>query len=50
MNIQHSGTFLVAADGTVAYRRTAKLPPNSFDRHELLAAIAHSATGRPPRR
>ncbi|MFF7475743.1 redoxin family protein [Streptomyces sp. NPDC008092] len=37
--LQHSGTFLVNADGTVAYRRTATLPPNSFSRRELLKAL-----------
>ncbi|MGW0768908.1 redoxin family protein [Streptomyces sp. NPDC002676] len=37
--LQHGGTFLVNADGTIAYRRTAALPPNSFSRQELLSAL-----------
>jgi peroxiredoxin len=40
LNIQHSGTFLLNHDGTIAYRRTAALPPKSFNRKELLEATA----------
>jgi len=40
LSIQHSGTFLIAADGTVEYRRTSALPPMSMNRKELLEAIA----------
>ncbi|GIJ50676.1 hypothetical protein Val02_75620 [Virgisporangium aliadipatigenens] len=40
LSVQHSGTFLIAPDGTVAYRRTAALPQRSMDRGELLEAIA----------
>ena len=40
LSIQHSGTFLIAADGTVEYRRTSALPPMSLNRKELLEAIA----------
>ena len=40
LSVQHSGTFLIAPDGTVEYRRTAALPPRSMDRKELLEAIA----------
>jgi peroxiredoxin len=39
LSVQHSGTFLIAADGTVKYRRTTALPPRSLDRKELLEAI-----------
>jgi peroxiredoxin len=38
--VQHSGTFLIADDGTVKYRRTSALPPMSMNRKELLEAIA----------
>jgi peroxiredoxin len=40
LSVQHSGTFLIAADGTVKYRRTSALPPMSMNRRELLEAIA----------
>ncbi|MGA5304817.1 redoxin domain-containing protein [Nucisporomicrobium flavum] len=40
LSVQHSGTFLIAPDGSVAYRRTSALPPRSMDRAELLEAIA----------
>ena len=40
LSLQHSGTFLIAPDGTVEYRRTSALPPRSMDRKELLEAIA----------
>jgi peroxiredoxin len=40
LTIQHSGTFLIAADGTITYRRTTALPPRSMNRAELLEAIA----------
>ena len=39
--IQHSGTFLVAADGSVLYTKTSTLPMASFSKPGLLAAIAH---------
>lgn len=37
--LQHSGTFLVAPDGTLAYTRTAAVPLQSFDETELLARL-----------
>lgn len=37
--LQHSGTFLLDAAGTVTYRRTAAVPLQSFDRSELLDAL-----------
>jgi peroxiredoxin len=40
LSVQHSGTFLISAEGTVRYRRTAAVPLRSLDRKELLAAIA----------
>ena len=40
LSVQHSGTFLIAADGTIKYRRTSALPPMSLNRKELLEAIA----------
>ena len=40
LSVQHSGTFLIAADGTIKYRRTSALPPMSMNRKELLEAIA----------
>ena len=40
LTVQHSGTFLIAADGTIKYRRTSALPPMSLNRKELLEAIA----------
>jgi peroxiredoxin len=39
LSVQHSGTFLIAADGTIKYRRTSALPPMSLNRKELLEAI-----------
>jgi peroxiredoxin len=38
--IQHSGTFLTEADGTVLYSKTSTLPMGSFSKPELLGAIA----------
>jgi peroxiredoxin len=40
LSIQHSGTFLVAADGTIRYRRTSAVPQMSLNRKELLEAVA----------
>jgi len=40
LSVQHSGTFLIAADGTIKYRRTSALPPMSMNRKELIEAIA----------
>jgi peroxiredoxin len=37
--VQHSGTLLVDASGTVRYRLAATLPTGSFDGPALLAAI-----------
>ena len=37
--IQHSGTFLVAADGAVEYAKTSTLPMGSFSKSELEAAL-----------
>lgn len=37
--IQHSGTFLVAADGSVLYSKTSTLPMGSFSKPELVAAL-----------
>jgi peroxiredoxin len=39
MLMQHSGTLLVDAEGTVRYRLAAALPTGSFDPKALLAAI-----------
>jgi len=39
LRLQHSGTFVVAGDGTVVHRRTAALPPLSFSRAELLEVL-----------
>jgi peroxiredoxin len=39
--MQHSGTLLVDAEGTVRYRRSAALPTGGFDGPALQAAIAH---------
>lgn len=39
MLMQHSGTLLVDAEGTVRYRLGATLPTGSFDPKALLAAI-----------
>jgi len=38
--IQHSGTFVLAADGTVLAARAATIPTGSFSRDEVLAALA----------
>jgi len=38
--MQHSGTFLVDADGILRYARTGALPTASFHRAELLAAVS----------
>jgi peroxiredoxin len=38
--LQHSGTFLVDADGIVRYAKTATLPTGSFSADELRAAVA----------
>jgi len=40
LSVQHSGTFLLAADGTIKYRRITALPPMSMNRKELLEAVA----------
>ena len=40
LTIQHSGTFVLAADGTVLTVRTATIPTGSFSRDEVLAALA----------
>jgi peroxiredoxin len=40
LTLQHSGTFLVGADGTVGYRRAATVPTQSYSERELLAALA----------
>jgi peroxiredoxin len=37
--LQHSGTLLVDAEGTIRYRLGATLPTSSFDGPALLAAI-----------
>lgn len=37
--IQHSGTFVLAADGTVLSVRTATIPTGSFSRDEVIAAL-----------
>lgn len=39
MLLQHSGTFLVDASGSVRYAKTATLPTGSFSRAELAAAL-----------
>lgn len=38
--MQHSGTLLVGADGMVRYSRLAALPTGSFDKAELVEALA----------
>lgn len=38
--MQHSGTFLVDSGGLLRYARTGALPTASFDRGELVAAVA----------
>lgn len=38
--IQHSGTFLVDAAGSVLYSKTSTLPMGSFSKPELVAALA----------
>jgi len=40
--LQHSGTFVVEADGVVRYRRTSALPIRNFDRRELLQSLAQN--------
>jgi peroxiredoxin len=39
MLMQHSGTFLVDAGGTVRYAKTATMPTGGFDRAELLGEL-----------
>lgn len=38
--IQHSGSFLIDADGTLRYTRASTLPMGSFSRTELLDALS----------
>lgn len=38
--IQHSGTFLLDADGTVLYSKTSTLPMGSFSKPDLVSALA----------
>jgi peroxiredoxin len=38
--LQHSGTFVLNADGTVQYAKTSALPTNSFSRGELRQLFA----------
>jgi peroxiredoxin len=40
--IQHSGSFVLAADGTVLSSRTGTNPMTSFSRSEVLAALANA--------
>jgi hypothetical protein len=39
LRIQHSGTFVLAEDGTVVSSRTGTNPMTSFSRSEVLAAL-----------
>lgn len=39
LSIQHSGTFLVGADGIVRHARTGVLPTQSFSAREVIAAL-----------
>ncbi len=39
LTLQHSGVFLLAADGAVRYRRSAAVPTQSFDLRELVGAL-----------
>jgi peroxiredoxin len=40
LRIQHSGTFVLAEDGTVVSSRTGTNPMTSFSRSEVLAALS----------
>lgn len=40
LTIRHSGTFVVDADGSIAYTRTAMIPTNGFNEKELLHALS----------
>lgn len=40
LTLQHSGVLLLTGEGDVAYRRTAAVPTQSFDRQALLTALA----------
>ena len=40
LGLQHSGTFVLDAEGRVIAARTATLPTGSFDEREVLAALA----------
>ncbi|MEO8605197.1 MAG: redoxin domain-containing protein [bacterium] len=40
MLMQHSGTFLLDADGTLRHTRAAAMPTGTFDLGELLDALA----------
>ena len=39
LGLQHSGTFVLDAEGRVIAARTATLPTGSFDEREVLAAL-----------
>lgn len=43
LGVQHSGTFIVDADGTILAVRTSVLPTGSFSRDEAIAALSPAA-------
>ncbi|WP_345373420.1 hypothetical protein [Frondihabitans cladoniiphilus] len=40
LTLQHSGTFVLDADGTILSARTATIPTGSFSKDEVKAALA----------
>lgn len=47
LTLQHSGSFVLDADGTVRYSRASALPTGSFSRVEALEALAEDAPPTP---
>jgi peroxiredoxin len=39
LSLQHSGTFVVDAGGTISYSKTATIPQRSFDEAALLSTL-----------
>jgi hypothetical protein len=43
LGLQHSGTFILAADGRILAVRTSVLPTGAFSRDEAISALSPAA-------
>ena len=50
LGLQHSGTFILAADGRILAVRTSVLPTGAFSRDEAIAALSPATLPSPPDR